>query len=59
MTVVTGSGHKNMPVCFLRHTLSNEMLEFPFKVHIKVILNIQTEHEKTFDSLKVVSSSSM
>ena len=46
MTVVIGNQRKIMPVCFLRHTISNEMLECRFRVHVNAILNIQTEHVK-------------
>ena len=48
MNVVKGNGRrKNIPICFLRHTVSNEMLECRFRFHVNVILNIQMEHEKT------------
>ena len=36
-----------MPACFLRHTISNETLECRFRVHINVILKIQTESKKS------------
>ena len=53
MTVLTGNRRKNMPVCFLRHTILYEMLEC--RVHVKVILMIPTEKEKAFVSSKVVT----
>ena len=59
MTVVTGNQCKNMPVCFLRHTISYEKFECRFRVHVNIILNIQTEHEKAFVSSKVVTCSSI
>ena len=40
MTVVTGDRRKNMPICFLRHTISNEMLECRFRVSLTSKRNI-------------------
>ena len=59
MTVSTVNRRKTMPTCCLRHTISNETLEWRFRVHVNVILNIQTEHENVYVSSKVVTCSSM
>ena len=59
MTVSTDNQRKNMPACFSGHTISNEMLECRFRVHVNVILNIQTQHKKAFFSSKVVTCSRM
>ena len=45
-----------MAVCFLRHTISNKTLERCFRVHVNVIFNIQTEHEKVFVSSSPVQA---
>ena len=47
MTVSTVNRCKIMPACFLRQTISTEMHECRFRVHVNVNLNIQTEHEKS------------
>ena len=47
MTVSTVNRCKIMPACFLRQTISTEMLECRFRVHFSVNLYIQTEHEKS------------
>ena len=47
MTVSTVNRCKIMPACFLRQTISTEMLGYHFRVHVNVSLNIQTEHEKS------------
>ena len=47
-TVSTVNRRKNMPACSLRHTISNEMLESRFRVHVSVILNIQNGTRKSF-----------
>ena len=45
MFVLTVNRFTNMPAYFLRHTISNGMLGSRFRVHVNVIINIQTEHE--------------
>ena len=59
MALSTVNPRKNMPACFLRHKLSNDTPEWRFRVHVNVIVNIQTEHEKVFVSSEVVTCSGM
>ena len=57
--VLTVSRRKNMPACYIRHTISNGTRGSRFRVHVNVTLNLQTEHDKPFISSKVVNCSSI